>query len=58
MSRFENIPYVFELARIHRECEKITLTYDEYSKYSKIYEELPESGKLIIIHKVKGKCIG
>ena len=55
MSRFENIPYVFELARIHRECEKITLTYDEYSIYSKIYEELPESGKRIVFQKVNDR---
>ena len=51
----ENIPYVFELARIQQKCENITLTYDEYSKYSKIYEELPESEKCIVISKVKGK---
>lgn len=51
----ENIPYVFELARIQQKCENITLTYDEYSKYSKIYEDMPESGKLIVVQKVNEK---
>lgn len=53
----ENIPYVFELARIYHKCDNITLTYDEYSKYSKIYEDMPESVKNIVIQKVKGKLI-
>lgn len=57
MANFENIPYVFELARIHRKCENITLTYDEYSEYSKIYEDMPESGKLIVFQKVKERIV-
>lgn len=42
----ENIPYVFEMVRIHRGCkEKVSMTYEEYVKYSKMYEELSESEK-------------
>jgi hypothetical protein len=52
MAGLENIPYVFELARIHRESKKISLTFEEYNKYSKIYEELSESVKKMVIAKV------
>jgi fibronectin type 3 domain-containing protein len=52
MAGLENIPYVFELARIHRGSKKISLTFEEYNKYSKIYEELSESVKKMVIAKV------
>ena len=56
MVRFENIPFVFELARIHKGCAsdpKFSMNYEEYSKYSKIFDELPPSGKAIVVEKTK-----
>ncbi len=55
MANFENIPYVFELARIQHKCETIALTFDEYVKYSKIYEGMSDSMKRVVITKVKEK---
>lgn len=52
----ENIPYVFEMARIHKGCvsdPKFSMTYDEYSKYSKMFDELPDSAKWVLIELTK-----
>jgi hypothetical protein len=52
----DNIPYVFELARIHSECvsyPKFTMTYDEYMVYSKLFDQLPDSAKWVLIDLAK-----
>jgi hypothetical protein len=49
---FENITYVFEMARIHKGCvsdPKFSMTYDEYSEYSKMFDDLPDSAKRVLI---------
>lgn len=59
-ARFENIPYVFELARIHKGCEnekKFYINYEEYSKYSDIFDKLPQNGKVILVEKAKMRRI-
>lgn len=57
----ENIPYVFEMVRIHSGCENVTLTYDEYIKYSLVFEnDLSEEEKIRVMKRVKEKseCAG
>ncbi len=46
-----NIPNVFELARIHlnkRDDPGFALTFEEYCKYSEVYEQLPDTAKEMI----------
>jgi hypothetical protein len=53
---FDNIPYVFEMARVHKGCvsdPKFSMTYDEYSKYSKMFDDVSESEKLALIEMAK-----
>jgi len=53
---FDNIPYVFEMARVHKGCvsdPKFSMTYDEYSKYSKMFDDVSESEKLALIKMAK-----
>lgn len=42
-----NIAYVFELARMHKGIKtgRFVLNYNEYPKYSKMYESLTETEK-------------
>jgi hypothetical protein len=62
MAQFDNIPYVFELARIHMGCvsdKEFSMTYEDYSVYSKIFDDMPESGKMRIIEcaKKRKSCV-
>lgn len=43
MTNFDNIPYVFEIARIcEGKCDdtKFSINYDEYSRYSDIFDRV------------------
>lgn len=57
----DNIPYVFELARIHTGCvspsQKFAMTYEEYSVYSKIFDEMPDSAKWVLIDLTKKRRV-
>ena len=53
MTRFEIIPYAFELARIVKGCENITMRYDEYPKYVKMFDELDEDMKRQLVMRVR-----
>lgn len=53
MTRFEIIPYAFELARILKGSENITMRYDEYPKYVKMFDELDDDKKRQLVNRVK-----
>jgi hypothetical protein len=56
MVRFENIPYVYELARIRKGCENVlefSMRYDEYSEYSNIFDSLDPNEQVEIIEKAR-----
>lgn len=58
MTRFELIPFVFELARIKKGCEndkKFYMKYEEYPKYVKMFEEMDDESRMILIEKVRSK---
>lgn len=58
MSHFDNLPYVFELARIEKnKCgdPKFSLKYEEYSMYSKKFDELSDEDRARIVCAVKDK---
>lgn len=59
MSQFDNLPYVFELARVlNNRCgdtENFSLKYDEYSTYVKKFEELSDDDRAKIIEKVNAR---
>ena len=47
------IPQVFELARMYRSCKDaqprdVTLTYEEYKRFAKVYRELPENAQRLV----------
>ncbi len=49
MGQFENLPGVFELARMSD--QKSTLTYEEYIRYLRIWEELsPERQQMCMMN--------
>lgn len=53
-SEMENIPYVFEMVRIQRGCDgKVSLTFEEYDAYLKVFEELCESKRKELFDRVK-----
>lgn len=57
MTRFEIIPFVFELAKKHKGwCEKdgkFCMRYDEYTKYVKMFDELGDDEQKQLMDKVK-----
>ena len=57
MSHFDNLPYVFELARALNgksgDNQKFSMKYDEYPTYVKKFEELSDEDRAKIIEKVK-----
>ena len=48
MGQFEHLPGVFELARMSD--QKSTLTYEEYVRYLRIWEELSPEKKQMCMH--------
>ena len=55
---FDNIPYVYELARIHKGCEtdvKFCMKYDEYKKYSDMFDDLPADERSILVEKARAR---
>ncbi len=44
MGQFDNLPGVFELARVYRKTEGdgVHLTYDEYIRFLSIWNDLPD----------------
>jgi hypothetical protein len=55
---FDNIPYVYELARIHKKCEtvvKFCMKYDEYTKYSDMFDALSREEQESIMEKAKAR---
>ena len=59
MARFELIPYVFELARIHKGWSekdgKFSMRYDEYPKYVMMFDELDENKQRQLVERVRSK---
>ncbi len=59
MTRFEIIPFVFELAKIHKGwCDKdgkFCMRYEEYPKYVNMYDELDENMKMQLVDRVRNK---
>lgn len=56
MSHFDNLPYVFELAReLNNKCDdpRFALKYDEYSKYVKKFEELSDEARASLVSRAK-----
>lgn len=50
MGQFENLPGVFELARMHAKSDQVTLTYEEYIRYLRLWEELsPERQQMCMM---------
>ena len=43
MGSFDELPYVFQLAKVAH--EKTTLTYDEYNMYLKIWNDMSDDMK-------------
>ena len=61
MAQFDNLPYVFELARIEKnKCgsEKFSLKYEEYSTYVKKFEALSDEERTRIVCAVKERKKG
>lgn len=63
MASFANLPYVYELARIHTgNCaKKFSMTYEEYVKYAEIFDNMPDNAKEAVIasaeeRKKKKRC--
>lgn len=58
MTRFEIIPFVFELARIQTGKEndkKFFMKYEEYPKYVKMFDELDDDERTSLIERVRSK---
>ena len=58
MTRFEIIPFVFELARIQTGREndkKFCMKYEDYPKYLQMYDEMDDESRMRLIDKVKSK---
>lgn len=55
MASFANLPYVYELARIHAgiHAKKFSMTYEEYVKYAEIFDKMPEKAKEVVIASAK-----
>lgn len=58
MSQFDIIPFVFELARISKGCmndQTFYMTYDEYVRYSQMFETLSMDEKRRVIESAKNR---
>jgi hypothetical protein len=53
MGQFDNLPGVFYLAKLHRCQENVMLTYDEYTQYLALWNELNENDQRICIENAR-----
>ena len=40
MGQFDDLPGVFYLAKLHRNSAQVSLTYEEYQRYLRVWEEM------------------
>lgn len=56
MVNFDIIPYVFEVARIVKGVaadKKVEMRFDEYGKYYKMFEDMSDEERLIVVNRVR-----
>ena len=62
MTRFDMIPYVFELAKVQTGWDekkgKFCMRYDDYTKYLNMFDELCESKQKELVDRVKKNRVG
>ena len=57
MGKFDILPYVFEVARKVNgvtDRRKFSMCYDDYGKYAKMFEEMSDSEKMVVVNSVRG----
>lgn len=53
MGDFDDLPGVFYLAKVHRNCDTVLLTFDEYKVYLDIWNQLSESQQALCLKNSK-----